>query len=112
MFGKKKKGRVKLDMSFEDAIDKALNTPISKLPVFEQNKPQIEMIEKVFANNAPQGHINIIQEMLREFAHEINEHKGELHAEFKNGSVIWELKNLPQWLEDKIHNKIDAIDEK
>lgn len=37
MFGKKKKGKVKLDMSFEDAIDKALNTPISKLPEF--NKP-------------------------------------------------------------------------
>lgn len=38
MFGKKKKGKVKLDMSFEDAIDKALNTSISKLPEF--NKPE------------------------------------------------------------------------
>lgn len=37
MFGKKK-GKVKLNMSFEDAIDKALNTPINKLPEFKKEK--------------------------------------------------------------------------
>lgn len=105
MFGKKKKGRVKLDMSFEDAIDKALNTPISKLPEFKTSP----VIERTDFKGLKQDEINVLQTMLSDFSHEINQHKGVLHAEMKNGmDLSWGISNIPEELWTRIQIAIDV----